>query len=69
MPKCKTIDRLELTRRKFAKNPNGYNLKPVENLNGSISTPLKNDDWDGVHCPECGKKLEHVSGCIICTCG
>ena len=70
MPKCPTIDRLELTRRKFAKNLTTEKEKlPTENLKGSISTPLENNDWDGVHCPECGKKLEHVSGCIICTCG
>ena len=69
MPKCPTIDRVELTRRKFAKNPPPDNSSAVENLNTSISTGLKNDDWDGIHCPECGTLLQHIEGCISCPNG
>ena len=64
MPKCPTIDRVELTRRKFAKNTN-----TVENLNPPISTGLKNDFWDGIHCPECGALLQHTEGCMSCPNG
>ena len=58
MPKAKTIDRLELTRKKFApKLEHDYgidNLPPEPDIHGDV-------------CPHCGaKKLIHESGCVKC---
>ena len=70
MSKCPIIDRVELTRRKFAKKPTRYKMSHVENLNRSKLTRLKDDDtWDGIHCPECGAVLQHTEGCMSCPNG
>ena len=64
MIECRRLDRLELTRKKFAKNLKREETQ-VENRN--------NEEWDGKHCPLCGKDLgisgRHVSACIMCECG
>lgn len=52
MPKAKTLDRLELTRKKFAR------IKPAAN-------PHKQGYSK---CPECGRySLVHEGGCEHCT--
>lgn len=63
MPKCPTIDRVALTRKKFAKN-----LYHSGEVNEMIKSTDSND-WDGIHCPQCGKELRHVEGCLSCECG
>ena len=58
--KAKTIDRLQLTKQKFARNLSLDNIQlsedlpPEPNIHGDI-------------CPNCGaKKLIHESGCVKC---
>ena len=71
MIECRRLDRLELTRRKFARNLQHEEThdKPKE-----TQAECRNDEeWDGKHCPLCGKDLDvsgrHVSACIMCECG
>ena len=50
--KAKTIDRLELTKKKFSRS--FEDLPPEPDIHGDI-------------CPHCGaKKLIHESGCVKC---
>ena len=78
MPKAKTIDRIELTRRKFG---GGHGVvdrtQPRDGINhsrevltASKSTPL-NDEAGLKECPECGSKsLRLDGGCMSCiSCG
>ena len=57
MSKCKTIDRLALTRQKF---PHMYGDEPVKEHREGYST-----------CPSCGQEtLIHEDGCMHCrSCG
>ena len=62
MLECRVLDRLELTRKKFA--------RPVQNEEHVMKNMTNfEDEWDGVHCPMCGGELRHESGCVICSCG
>lgn len=54
MTKARTIDRLELTRKKFGHKLNLDDLPPEPDIHGDT-------------CPYCGaKKLVHESGCVKC---
>ena len=60
MTKAKTIDRLELTRKKFSA------MKDVAPAPGAEDFP--EPDTSGDVCPMCGHhNLIHESGCVKCT--
>ena len=105
MIECRRLDRLELTRKKFAKNlqhewahdewthiaptrdefirdkftrvePIRDKFTRVEPIRVELKTRVErrnDEEWDGKHCPLCGKDLDvsgrHVSACIMCECG
>ena len=58
MPKCKSLDRLELTRRKMAGKP-------------EVERKAEQQEQHFDKCPKCGQyTLVHESGCEHCTsCG
>lgn len=68
MPKCPTIDRVELTRRKFSKNLNVSKSTPLKNKQFGKTEHIK-ENWNGIHCPECGAELQHFEGCMSCPNG
>mgnify|MGYP007101855983 CR=1 FL=1 len=55
MPKAKTIDRLEFTKRRTRL------LRTEERL--------ITDKPEVITCPECGAELIHEAGCLRCLCG
>ena len=76
MSKAKTIDRVELTRRKF--NPNAQPVRPPEYTKENSpflqmrAEMLKEHPEldDGNFCPSCGGELVRYEGCYRCKkCG
>lgn len=66
MTKAKTLDRLELTKRKMAFRENMRNAKNVTPAPGAEDFP--EPDTSGDVCPMCGHhNLIHESGCVKCT--
>ena len=67
MTKAKTLDRLELTRRKMAFRENMRNAKNVTPVPGVEDLPPEKEIHGNI-CPECGHhNLIHESGCVKCT--
>ena len=70
MIECRRLDRLELTRKKFARN---LQHEEIHDEPEAQVESRNDEEWDGKHCPLCGKDLEvsgrHVSACIMCECG
>lgn len=77
MPKAKTIDRVELTRRKFKTNaktliPQEYTKEnsPFLKMREEMRREHPEEFKDGNICPECGGELEPWEGCKRCKeCG
>ena len=71
MTKAKTLDRLELTRRKMAFREAMKHADEVPAYPGAEETneQIKTHD-DGKHCPVCGGELVRYEGCYRCKkCG
>ena len=64
MTKAKTINRLELTRRKFSRSSSSNGVDtPYEGVSELPPEP----DIHGDVCPNCGRHtLIHESGCVKC---
>ena len=68
MPKAKTLDRLELTRRKMAFREMAKHAHEVPPALGVIEHLEKS--FDENHCPYCGGELMRYEGCYRCKkCG
>ena len=73
MAKCKTIDRLELTRRNTRLLRNSNNTQDNTTPNSEIPDMAGQPEQvqHGEKCPKCGQyTLHHIEGCETCaSCG
>lgn len=70
MPKAKTIDRVEYTKKRSIvyHRPSAPVQRVYAEYDEGHGAVMERKSRDDV-CPVCGAKLIHEAGCIRCTCG